>query len=232
METSNTPELHVTVAPRWVRWIDYASLGAFACALAVSARVLVVGAARLNVTWVNAVPWVVLIAVVSWLMADALSGLIHYLADNFGSPHLFILGPALIRPFREHHSDPESILRHDFVERSGSNALGGLLLFGWVPWSGPAENGFALGLRVLLIFTGIWVLMTSEIHAWSHQPLAQRATQPPRIVRLLQNCGIVLDPFQHARHHQGAHQSHYCITSGYWDRVKDAVRRSSEQVRL
>jgi hypothetical protein len=44
-----------------------------------------------------------ILAVLAYLAADFLSGLVHFLADNFGSYDTPIIGPNFIEPFREHH---------------------------------------------------------------------------------------------------------------------------------
>src|ERR1700758_153743 len=86
-------------------------------------------------------PWVVLTAVLlGYLAADLVSGLVHWAADTWGSVDLPILGPAVLRPFREHHRDQLAITRHDFVETNGNNCLISLPVLGLAIWLVPAPG--------------------------------------------------------------------------------------------
>ena len=160
----------------------------------------------------------------AWLVSDLCSGIVHYLADNFGSPDTPLLGRAFIAPFREHHLHPEAMLDHDFLEKNASSALCALPLLIWIPIWPPTDRltSFLAGFCLQL---GLWLILTNEIHAACH-----RSTSP-RFIRWLQASGIILPPAQHRLHHEAATQTtdvqgqpaderlHYCITSGAADRL-------------
>jgi ubiquitin-conjugating enzyme E2 variant len=174
----------------------------------------------------------VLGVVLGWLLADAFSGLVHYVADNYGDAEWPFIGPYLLRPFREHHEHPEGILGHGFFERSGNTALLGavplLLSVGLSQWLGaaaPHARHLALGAGSALASLGVSVMLTNEIHALAH------ARAPGRLARALQRLGVILDPEAHARHHRPPYATHYCITSGLWDRLLSRGSRPRSALR-
>jgi len=153
-----------------------------------------------------------------YLFADFLAGAVHWLADRYFDPETPVLGPMLIAPFREHHTDPRSISRHDFFEVSGNNALVSiplpLLLFLL-----PAPTDYAS--TTLLVFglsASLALVATNLFHGWAH------AEDPPRITRLLQRFGLILTPSQHARHHAANHDRAYCVTSGWLNPLLDRIQ--------
>ncbi|ROT75362.1 hypothetical protein C7M84_006093, partial [Penaeus vannamei] len=77
-----------------------------------------------------------------------------------------------IRPFREHHIDPTSITRHDFIETNGDNfmlTLPGLMSMTWNFCTKTNEqiqaNYYWFSYLYLL---AIFVSLTNQIHKWSH----------------------------------------------------------------
>ena len=159
------------------------------------------------------------IALASYLAADFSSGFVHWMADNYGSPQTPLLGPKLVAPFREHHVDPLAITRHDFLEANGDNCL--TALFVLVPayvWLPGVDAPWAVALELFVLLLAIGVLLTSVAHGWAHQE------RPPAIARLLQRAGLVVSPAHHAKHHQGAHGTHYCITTGWLNPLLDRTR--------
>ena len=178
--------------------------------------------------------WLVPLAgIAGYLSADFASGLFHFLADNFGSTRKPFIGPVFIRPFREHHIDPEAITRHDFLEVNGANCaicLPVLLATYLLVPVGANLLTLLLGAYVGLFLFAIF--LTNQFHSWAHLP------RPPRIVRALQRAGLILRPEHHQRHHTAPFNTYYCITSGWlnpllartrlFERIHEPLRRLLE----
>lgn len=162
-------------------------------------------------------------AVSGWLIADFTSGVAHFMADNLGTEATPVIGRLVIAPFREHHAEPEAMLKHGFLERNGNSALISLVAISWVPFY-KGDHPLIYWLAYSCLWTGLWVLITNQIHAWAHQQ------KPHRLVRGLQTVGLLLSPQHHGRHHaafdpgpDAPRGSNYCITSGFCDRFLNPV---------
>jgi ubiquitin-conjugating enzyme E2 variant len=148
--------------------------------------------------------------------ADFMSGLIHWGADTWGRDDLPVIGHRLLVPFRVHHLNPDDLLRRRFIDANGDAAfvtVPVLVALFAVPiethWGGAvAVFGFAL--------CGVG-MMTNQIHKWAHMP------SPPRPVRALQNCGVLLGRTDHAAHHDQPYDANYCITTGWCNRPAEAI---------
>ncbi len=152
----------------------------------------------------------ILVALVlaGWLLADFLSGLVHWAADTWGRVDTPVLGRRLLHPFRVHHVNPRDILERGFLDLNGDVAaacLPFLALAMLLPLDGAAAQSAA----VLLASAAILALPTNQVHQWAHMP------RPPRPVRWLQAARLVLTRRGHARHHADPAGGHYCITSGW-----------------
>jgi hypothetical protein len=200
-------------SPRWLAVLDRASI-----ALCVSLWCLSISRLAPQLLDSNAVLPLVVGALAGYLLADLVSGSVHWIADRFFDPRTPILGPALIAPFREHHADPSAMTRHDFFEISGNNGLATIplalgLLFAPPPTTRPMQTVVAT-----IAFFGLSIIATNQLHCWAH------AANPPRLVRWLQRCGLILSPERHLRHHQARHDRAYCVTSGWLNPILDHFR--------
>lgn len=157
--------------------------------------------------------WLIpLAALIGWLMADLLSGLAHWAGDSFGSEQTPLLGAALIRPFREHHSDPRAMTRHDFIEVNGASCLGCLpILFIMLFFS---LNSF---IHSILVFSCLGILLANQCHKWAH------TQSPPAFVRTLQRLRLILRAEEHRLHHRSPYNRHYCTASGWLNRPLDLL---------
>jgi ubiquitin-conjugating enzyme E2 variant len=156
-------------------------------------------------------PWLAVSAfMLGYIAADLVSGIVHWAADTWGTPEWPLLGQALIRPFREHHVDPQEITRHDFVETNGNNcfiSIGPGVAAALLP-DGPGHTGafFAATFTFSLI---LWVLFTNQFHKWSH------LEAPPPAIALLQRWHLILPRDHHLVHHSAPYTRYYCITVGW-----------------
>jgi plasmanylethanolamine desaturase len=160
--------------------------------------------------------WMPLALVAGIAAADCGSGLVHWGADTWGRDDLAVVGPRLLAPFRLHHVNPDDFLRRRFLDTNGDVAFVAVpvvLAFLALPldtaWGQPlAVFGFA--------FCGAG-MSTNQIHQWAHM------ASPPRAVRVLQDCGLVLGRVEHAVHHARPYDAHYCITTGWCNRPLEAL---------
>jgi len=108
-----------------------------------------------------------LLIVCGIVSADFLSGLVHWLADTWGSVELEVLGKAFIRPFREHHIDPTAITRHDFIETNGDNFMaiipGLAYLLYYFQYNEPKNIVINYNWICYLFLLAIFVALTNQV---------------------------------------------------------------------
>jgi len=119
-----------------------------------------------------------------------------------------------LRPFREHHIDPTSITRHDFVETNADSFMMIIIPMIWVTYtftfSTPAEISDGYGWSCYVSVLAILLSMTNQIHKWSHTHSGL-----PRLVKYLQEKHIILPRQHHRIHHMSPHDTYYCMTTGW-----------------
>jgi ubiquitin-conjugating enzyme E2 variant len=164
--------------------------------------------------------WTPLAALVGLLVADFLSGFVHWAFDTWGSVDTPFFGKLAIRTFRHHHVDEKAITRHDFIETNGHN-FGLAFMFsasGLVYLDAATASLLDVFAGMALAFTSFFVSMTSQIHKWAHMDRA------PRIVQVMQRARLVLSPSHHAGHHAAPYNKNYCITVGWLNGPLRCVR--------
>ncbi|GBP64121.1 Transmembrane protein 189 [Eumeta japonica] len=119
-----------------------------------------------------------------------------------------------LRPFREHHIDPTSITRHDFIETNGDNFAITIPVLARIVWQLATYDDDTVRDRFHWIaywyLCCIFVAMTNQIHKWSHTYFGL-----PTWVVWLQDCHVVLPRRHHRIHHVAPHETYFCITTGW-----------------
>lgn len=140
------------------------------------------------------------------LLADFVSGVVHWGCDTWGRVDIPILGP-FIGSFREHHIDPLKMVRKPYHATNGNNcglAFISICIMHYLEQIGQFQ--FVIGTYSF----AIGVALTNQFHKWSHMP----GSKLPAAVRILQKSGLILSFHHHHKHHI-EHLSHYCITNGW-----------------
>ncbi|MEC7118603.1 MAG: fatty acid desaturase CarF family protein [Pseudomonadota bacterium] len=140
--------------------------------------------------------WVIyLIGIV--VLADFLSGLVHWWEDAYAHPDMPFMQHVAHNNLMHHHK-PRDFLRKSWWQSSADLlAIGAvILLLAW--WGG--------WLNIWVVLFVVIAVNANQIHKWAHQNRQEK----PWLVSKLQDWRILQTPREHARHHSGEKNSHYC----------------------
>ena len=145
------------------------------------------------------------------LLADFITGFIHFLEDTYLVPSSFKSFDDLVtHPNILHHKDPMHFTMGDVLHRNYHLflAAGMVLLIayplGYLTWQ--------LALITILAALG------NEIHAWSHK-------RPKNwFLRLLLDMKLVISPEQHAKHHKRPYSKCYCTVTNWVNPILDGIQ--------
>ncbi len=157
---------------------------------------------------------------VAWLLTDLLSGLVHWACDSYGSVNTPVLGSALIRPFREHHGDPQAMTRHDFVETHAASCFAALP-FAIASSLLPLNGIISLLLQATVLSIALAALATNQCHKWAHMEEAA----VPASIRWAQRHQLILPAWHHRAHHTAPFDSHFCMANGWLNPLCNALLR-------
>lgn len=168
----------------------------------------------------NLLTWLVIAGatLLGFVIADFMSGVIHWAFDRYGTVDTLVFGPNFIAPFREHHLDPKGITKHDFIETNGNNCISTVPFLIAAASINPAWGNFALLVACSLAAMCLFVFGTNQFHKWAHDD------NPPAYAVLLQQWHLILDKPGHDIHHTPPYTRYYCITTGWLNPVLNKLR--------
>eukprot|EP01060_Flectonema_neradi_P003341 TRINITY_DN1213_c6_g1_i1.p1 TRINITY_DN1213_c6_g1~~TRINITY_DN1213_c6_g1_i1.p1 ORF type:complete len:257 (+),score=31.43 TRINITY_DN1213_c6_g1_i1:61-831(+) len=163
----------------------------------------------------------IIAVVMGEIIADFMSGLVHWGADTWGSTETPVLG-TFIRSFREHHVNAHAMCDHDWIETNGDNNMLCVPTLIWMLATTATEQGAwycpgTMTWQMYCLVLTLLVSLTNQFHKQAHQ------LNPHPISRFLMATNLVLTRQNHAVHHRGIHDQSYCITTGWLNPFLDLI---------
>lgn len=159
----------------------------------------------------------------AWLLADFLTGLVHWWEDAYARAEWPLLGPLVAEPNLLHHRDPRAMTRLPWWRNIDVPVLAALLAL-------TGLHALHL-LRWPLALALVLAALTNLVHRWAHQTPAENGP----VITWLQAKGLLQSRGQHARHHRWPRKTQYCpLTNllnpvlervGFWRRLERLILR-------
>lgn len=146
------------------------------------------------------------------VLADLISGIVHWFEDTYGDPKWPIIGKTVIEPNIVHHDDPLKFTKAGFWKRNRA-VFAVLLVIG----GAFAAAGW---LNVLSVTTIVVGAFAGEAHRWAHL----KKDEVPRVVRALQEAKILQTAQHHWAHHRAGFNTHYCTITNAVNPTLDGLR--------
>jgi hypothetical protein len=155
----------------------------------------------------------------AWLLADFVSGLIHWWEDRAlveGSRFKFL---NRVRADNErHHLMPGHFLRITWWQNI-ETTLPFAFSLSVIIW--------AFGAPMLYVWTFFFLGFGNLIHRWAHEPREKRHP----LIRLAQAVGLFISPYQHGEHHYLNHRlvsrndsnKRFCVMSSWLNPTLDSL---------
>lgn len=157
---------------------------------------------------------------VAWLLADFISGLVHWyedrvMADKYGNAYI----QSILDDNDRHHKMPGFLTRYSYWENINTTAP-----YAW-----------AIGLSTFMIGAPVWLWLTfvflgfgNLVHRWSHES----PSKLPRVVWFIQKTGLFASASHHAGHHYVAGKAvtrkgakiRYCVMTNWLNPILDHIR--------
>jgi plasmanylethanolamine desaturase len=154
---------------------------------------------------------IVLEIIITVLIADFISGCLHWFEDAYGHEDWPITGRLITKPNTLHHHDPRYFTRHSWFQSS---------------WDLMCLCAVILAVAWLcgVLTWQVWLFVVlgsnaNQIHKWAHRTPAENGL----IITFLQHIRLLQTPRHHAHHHTNPKESHYCVLTNFLNPILDGV---------
>lgn len=151
-----------------------------------------------------------LIIIICILVADFITGLVHWMEDVYCMENYPIIGELVCLPNLLHHKDPNLMVRMSGIITTNWQSMSAAMfvcllfwLFGMFHWS----------ILLTLVLTGFG----NQVHLWNHQAKSNYW------VTWLKDSGLIQSQKQHSIHHIPPHKKCYCILINFNNSWMDRV---------
>jgi plasmanylethanolamine desaturase len=154
---------------------------------------------------------VLLTAAGAVLVADFLSGVVHWAEDAYARKDTPIIGKWIGEANIEHHIKPRAFVLRGWWESSWDLVL-----------ASAAVVAAAWGLGVLSWPVWLFAIVAAnanQIHKWAHRAPHENG----RLVTWLQKLKVIQTQRHHAKHHHGAKNSHYCSITNFLNPILEEL---------
>jgi ubiquitin-conjugating enzyme E2 variant len=153
---------------------------------------------------------IVMQIVVTVLLADLVSGTVHWLEDAYARPGMHWINK-IAEENLLHHARPREFLKKTWWQSSWDLMLAVIAVIA-VAWI------FDVLTWQVWLFSFL-VANANQIHKWAHSSHAERGV----VIRALQHVYLLQTPRHHARHHSGEKNTHYCVITNFLNPILEEV---------
>lgn len=153
---------------------------------------------------------ITLTIIVCILIADFLTGLVHWLEDSYCMEDYPIIGELTCKPNLDHHKDPTLMVRMGGIITTNWQSMTASMvvcllfwLFGCFHWS----------ILLTLVLTGFG----NQVHLWNH------VSKPNYWVAWLKDSGLIQTSKMHSQHHIPPYKKCYCVLINFNNSWMDRV---------
>lgn len=155
--------------------------------------------------------WILIQIFLLWLLADFITGIVHWWQDAYGNPTWPIVGKYVVKPNLKHHKDPRGMLKDSYWQKTGASFIVGIILIsvfylaGWHSWR--------MVLCILMCTQG------NEIHAMGHRSDKENG----KLIVGLQNIGVIQTRRTHGWHHKAPYDTNFCVMTEFLNPVLNKI---------